>query len=305
MPSDNITAYLCRLCAGYVLVSTMFDAFFCCFFVEKKLILHFLTHYKREKFLNMTRHKIYGLIGYPLGHSFSRGYFNDKFAAEGIDAEYCNFEIPSVSDITGIFEDHSDIAGLNVTIPYKEQVIPYLDRLDGDAAAIGAVNVIKIVRDDPDDEDDFELVGYNSDVVGFRDSISTLLTPARNKALILGTGGASKAVYHGLRQLGVEPVYVSRTPRKGVLSYAELTPEIMAEYKVIVNTTPLGMYPNVDSCPDIPYDCLTPDHLLYDLIYNPDMTAFMKRGAARGAEVKNGLEMLLLQAFESWRIWSM
>lgn len=253
----------------------------------------------------MTNHKVYGLIGYPLGHSFSRGYFNDKFAAEGIDAEYCNFEIPAIVDIKDVFDGHPDLAGLNVTIPYKEQVIPYLDRLDADAAAIGAVNVIKIVRQEPTGDDGFELVGYNSDVVGFRDSISPLLTPGRNKALILGTGGASKAVSHGLRQLGVEPVYVSRTSRNGVLSYADLTPEIMAEYKVIVNTTPLGMYPKVDDCPDIPYECLTSEHLLYDLIYNPDVTAFMKKGAAHGAEVKNGLEMLLLQAFESWRIWSL
>jgi len=253
----------------------------------------------------MTNHKTYGLIGYPLGHSFSRGYFNDKFAAEGINAEYCNFEIPAIGDIKDVLDDNPDLAGLNVTIPYKEQVIPYLDRLDGDAAAIGAVNVIRIVRHDPVDDDDFELVGYNSDVVGFRNSISPLLTPHRDKALILGTGGASKAVFHGLRQLGVEPVYVSRTPRQGVLSYADLTPEVMAGHKVIVNATPLGMYPKVDSCPDIPYDCLTSEHLLYDLIYNPDMTTFMKKGAALGAEVKNGLEMLLLQAFESWRIWNL
>lgn len=251
----------------------------------------------------MTDHKVYGLIGYPLGHSFSRDYFNKKFAAEGLDAEYCNFEIPSIGDIKDVLDDHPDLAGLNVTIPYKQQVIPYLDKLDDDAAAIGAVNVIKIVRDDRTDDEDYELVGYNSDVVGFRNSIAPLLNPARDKALILGTGGASKAVYHGLLQLGVEPVYVSRTPREGVISYADLTPEVMASHKVIVNTTPLGMYPKVDNCPDIPYDCLTPEHLLYDLIYNPDVTTFMKRGQEHGAEVKNGLEMLLLQAFEAWRIW--
>lgn len=253
----------------------------------------------------MAEHKVYGLIGYPLGHSFSRDYFNKKFAAEGLNAEYCNFEIPSIADIQKVFENHPDLAGLNVTIPYKEQVIPYLDRLDDDAAAIGAVNVIKIERGESHDADDVTLVGYNSDVVGFRDSIAPLLNPERDKALILGTGGASKAVYHGLLQLGVEPVYVSRTPRKGVLSYADLTPEVIASHKVIVNTTPLGMYPKVDNCPDIPYDCLTPDHLLYDLIYNPDVTTFMKRGQEHGAEVKNGLEMLLLQAFEAWRIWAM
>lgn len=250
-------------------------------------------------------HKIYGLIGYPLGHSFSRNYFNDKFAAEGIDAEYMNFEIPSISDLKEVLEDHPELSGLNVTIPYKEQVMQYLDALDPEAEAIGAVNVVKIVRGDSIDDDDFELIGYNSDVVGFRNSISPLLTPERKKALILGTGGAAKAVRQGLISLGVEPVYVSRTRRDGMLTYDDLTPEVMAEYKVIVNTTPLGMYPKVDACPPIPYSCLTPGHLLYDLIYNPDVTTFMKKGQAHGAEVKNGLEMLLLQAFESWRIWNM
>lgn len=148
----------------------------------------------------MAEHKVYGLIGYPLGHSFSRDYFNKKFAAEGLDAEYCNFEIPSIADIQNILENHPDLAGLNVTIPYKEQVIPYLDRLDDDAAAIGAVNVIKIERGESNDAQDVTLVGYNSDVVGFRDSIAPLLNPERDKALILGTGGASKAVHYGLLQ---------------------------------------------------------------------------------------------------------
>lgn len=250
-------------------------------------------------------HKIYGLIGYPLGHSFSKNYFNDKFVAEGIDAEYINFEIPSISDLKYVLEDHPQLSGLNVTIPYKEQVMQYLDALDPEAEAIGAVNVVKIVRGGSFDEEDFELIGYNSDVVGFRNSISPLLTPARRKALILGTGGAAKAVRQGLISLGAEPTYVSRTRRNGILTYDDLTPEVMADYKVIVNTTPLGMYPKVDACPPIPYEYLTPEHLLYDLIYNPDVTAFMKKGQAHGAEVKNGLEMLLLQAFESWRIWHM
>lgn len=253
----------------------------------------------------MDKHRIFGLIGYPLGHSFSRSFFNDKFAAEGIDAEYINFEIPSVSELKEVLDDHPQLSGLNVTIPYKEQVIPYLDRLDPEAEAIGAVNVIRIIRNDPDDEDDYELVGYNSDVVGFRDSISPLITPERDKALILGSGGAAKAVRQGLISLGVEPVYVSRSPRRGMLSYDELTPEVMASHKVIVNTTPLGMYPGVDRFPPIPYEYLDSGHLLYDLIYNPDTTAFMRRGAEHGAEVKNGLEMLLLQAFESWRIWNL
>lgn len=253
----------------------------------------------------INSHKIYGLLGYPLGHSFSKNYFNDKFAAEGIDAEYINFEIPSITDLKEVLDDHPELSGLNVTIPYKEQVMPYLDALDPEAEAIGAVNVIKILRSDSVDDDDFELIGYNSDVVGFRNSLSPLLTPERKNALILGTGGAAKAVRQGLISLGVEPVYVSRTARDGMLTYDDLTPEVMAEYKVIVNTTPLGMYPKVDACPPIPYEFLTPGHLLYDLIYNPDVTTFMKKGRAHGAEVKNGLEMLLLQAFESWRIWNM
>ncbi|MDE6395468.1 MAG: shikimate dehydrogenase [Duncaniella sp.] len=251
----------------------------------------------------MNSHKTYGLIGYPLGHSFSRNYFNDKFAAENIDAEYCNFEIPSINELKGVIASHPDLAGLNVTIPYKQQVIPYLDRLDDEAAAIGAVNVIKVVRD-PKNKDSVTLTGHNSDVVGFRDSIAPFINDKRRKALILGTGGASKAVYHGLKSLGVEPVFVSRTPRDGMLSYEQLTPEVMAEHKVIVNSTPVGMYPGVDRFPPIPYECLTPDHLLYDLVYNPDVTTFMKKGAEQGAEVKNGLEMLLLQAFEAWRIWN-
>lgn len=250
------------------------------------------------------QHRLFGLIGYPLGHSFSRGYFNDKFAAENINAEYVNFEIPAIHDIIGVVENNRDLVGLNVTIPYKKQVIPYLDHLDRDAEAIGAVNVIKIDRNVGKDGRGIELTGYNSDMVGFRNSIAPLITPERNKALVLGTGGASKAVSYGLRQLGVEPTYVSRTPRKGVLTYSDLTPEIMEQHKVIVNATPLGMYPNVDSCPDIPYEFITPGHLLYDVIYNPDVTTFMKKGAEHGAEVKNGLEMLLLQAFEAWRIWN-
>lgn len=250
----------------------------------------------------MDSHKVYGLLGYPLGHSFSRKYFNDKFACKCIDAEYKNFEIPSIDGIRGVLDGNRNLSGLNVTIPYKEQVIPYLDRLDTEASAIGAVNVIKIVRGD---KGGVELVGYNSDVVGFRNSISPLLTRERTKALILGTGGAAKAVRQGLLSLGVDAMYVSRTPKEGVLTYDDLTPEVMAERMVVVNTTPLGMYPKEDSYPPIPYEYLTPEHLLYDLIYNPDSTMFMKKGAEHGSEVKNGLEMLLLQAFESWRIWNM
>lgn len=248
----------------------------------------------------LSHHKTYGLIGYPLTHSYSKVYFNSKFESEGIDAEYINFEIPDIGDLMEVIAEHPELEGLNVTIPYKQQVIPYMNSLDEEAREIGAVNVIKIIRKG----EDFKLKGYNSDVVGFRESIRPLITPARKRALVLGTGGASKAVVHGLATLGIESRLVSRTARPGVITYADITPEVMAEHKIIVNTTPLGMYPDVDSCPDIPYDCLTPEFLCYDLLYNPDMTLFMKKARSMGATYKNGLEMLLLQAFESWRIWN-
>ena len=244
----------------------------------------------------------YGLIGYPLKHSFSIGYFNEKFEAENIDAQYVNFEIPDIRDFMEVIEENPNLCGLNVTIPYKEQVIPYLDELDKDTAKIGAVNVIKIIRLP---KGKVKLVGYNSDIIGFTQSIEPLLQPHHTKALILGTGGASKAVFHGLDNLGIKATFVSRTKKSDdILTYRELTPEIMQEHTVIVNTTPLGMYPKVDFCPDIPYDQLTPNHLLYDLLYNPNETLFMKKGKEKGAVVKNGLEMLLLQAFASWEIWN-
>ncbi|MFA6872608.1 MAG: shikimate dehydrogenase [Bacteroidaceae bacterium] len=243
---------------------------------------------------------IYGLIGYPLKHSFSRSFFNEKFTNEEIHAEYVNFEIPTIKDfleVTGT----PNLKGLNVTIPYKEQVIPFLDHFDSSAGEVGAVNVIKIVRT----KGHMELIGYNSDVIGFRDSIEPLLKPFMKRALILGTGGASKAVVYALKQLGVESTFVTREiEKRGQLKYEDLTQEIMAEHKIIVNTTPVGMYPNSETCPNIPYEYLTKKHLLFDLIYNPDQTLFMRKGAAQGAEVKNGLEMLLLQAFASWDIWN-
>ena len=243
----------------------------------------------------------YGLIGYPLGHSFSRGYFNEKFQAEGIDAEYVNFEIPTIEDFTSVIKENPNLCGLNVTIPYKQQVIPFLDELDKDAQQIGAVNVVKIIRQP---KGKVKLVGCNSDIIGFMQSIEPLLQPHHTHALILGTGGASKAVLRGLEKLGVEACFVSREKKNAdTLTYEELTPGVMKKYTVVVNTTPLGMYPKVDACPNIPYECLTPNHLLYDLLYNPDETLFMKRGKAQGATVKNGLEMLLLQAFAAWEIW--
>ncbi len=249
-----------------------------------------------------SEEKIYGLIGYPLGHSFSQTFFNQKFEAEGINARYVNFEIPDIGDLMEVLAENPRLDGLNVTIPYKQQVMAYLNDVDPVAQRIGAVNVIQINRGKSDN--DFNLVGFNSDIAGFRNSLKPLLRPCHKGALVLGSGGASRAVCCGLEDLGVKPLVVSRTEREGVITYAELTPDIMEGHKVIVNTTPLGMYPHVDECPDIPYDLITPDFLCYDLLYNPDVTLFMKRCAEHGAETKNGLEMLLLQAFESWEIWT-
>lgn len=244
--------------------------------------------------------KKYGLIGYPLGHSFSKNYFNEKFHSESIDAEYLNFEIPNIKDINSVLVNNPELVGLNVTIPYKEQVIPYLDEIDPDASAIGAINVIRIIRQ----KGKTRLIGYNSDIIGFMQSIEPLLEPQHKKALILGTGGSSKAIFHGLKKLGVEAKFVSRTPKVGMFTYEDLTPEVMDEYKVIVNCTPVGMYPRADEYPNIPYEYLTPNHLLYDLLYNPNTTLFMKKGADKGAVTKNGIEMLLLQAFAAWDIWN-
>lgn len=243
---------------------------------------------------------IYGLIGYPLTHSFSQNYFNQKFESEHINARYLNFELPDIGDLMEAIAEYPNLQGFNVTIPYKEQVIDYLDEIDPVAEKIGAVNVVKITRR----KGGISMKGYNSDYAGFCDSIRPMLKPEHKKALVLGTGGASKAICQGLLDLGVEPTLVSRTKREGVQTYGELTPEEMAEHTVIVNTTPLGMYPHMDACPDIPYELLTPEHLCYDLLYNPDVTLFMKRAAEYGATTKNGLEMLLLQAFASWTIWN-
>lgn len=247
------------------------------------------------------KNKVYGLIGFPLTHSFSMSYFNNMFESENIDAEYVNFEIPDIGDLMEVVAENANLSGLNVTIPYKEQVIPYMDEMDSEAALIGAVNVIKFIRGK---NGEIKLKGFNSDAMGFQNSIAPLINEKRRRALILGTGGASKAINRALQNLGVTPVFVSRNPQEGQLSYDDLTPEVMENHKVIVNCTPLGMYPNTDRCPDIPYNLLTKEHLCYDLIYNPDVTTFMKKSRANGAEVKNGLEMLLLQAFESWNIWN-
>jgi len=243
----------------------------------------------------------YGLIGYPLGHSFSISYHNQRFADEGINAKYFNFEIPSIDDLPEVLSVNPELKGLNVTIPYKEKVMQFLDYISPEARAIGAVNVIRIERQG---KKKTVLKGYNSDVIGFTQSIEPMLEDHHKKALVLGTGGASKAVCYGLKSLGIEPVCVSRYERPDTIQYQSITPEVVQEYNVIVNCTPLGMYPKTEECPDLPYEALTRNNILYDLIYNPDETLFMRKGAEHGANVKNGLEMLLLQAFASWEFWN-
>lgn len=234
----------------------------------------------------------FGIIGYPLVHSFSAKYFNEKFAAEKIDAEYSLYPTEEANLKTRLEELMDRLVGMNVTMPYKKAVIPYLDRLDETAAAIGAVNVIH------------KRVGYNTDCLGFIDSIRPLLRESDKKALVLGTGGASKAICYGLRKLGVSPTLVSRTPKEDMLGYDQLTEEVMKEYTVIVNCTPLGMAPDVESYPDIPYAFITAQHLLFDCVYNPEETVFLQKGKAQGATIRNGMEMLYGQAKAAWRIWN-
>lgn len=241
----------------------------------------------------------YGLIGYPLGHSFSISYFNQKFSDEGINARYENFEIPTIDALPEVLSVNENLRGLNVTIPYKEKVIGYLDQVSPEAKAIGAVNVIQVLHEGGKTI----LKGYNSDVIGFTQSIEPMLEPHHKKALVLGTGGASKAIAYGLHALGLETLTVSRYEREGTIRYEDVTADVVGEYKVIVNCTPLGMYPKVDAAPKLPYEAVDSTNILYDLIYNPNETLFMKLGRERGANVKNGLEMLLLQAFASWEFW--
>lgn len=246
--------------------------------------------------------RLFGLIGFPLSHSFSQNFFNRKFETEKIDASYVNFEIKHIEELADILLAHPNLIGFNVTIPYKEKIFEYLDAVDPEAKAIGAVNVVKIFRQ-PDGS--ISLKGYNSDHTGFADSIKPMLNPdIHKKALIFGSGGAAKAVRYALHMLGLETLTVSRNEKPGAVTYGALTPDMIKEHTVIINTTPLGMYPHVDECPPIPYSVITPEHICYDLLYNPDTTLFMKRAAENGASVKNGLEMLLLQAFISWNIWN-
>jgi len=243
----------------------------------------------------------YGLIGYPLTHSFSKKYFTEKFEKENVCSSYLNFEIDTIEKLPGVIMNNPDLIGLNVTIPYKEKVIAYLDELDPSAKNIGAVNTIKILR--PKNKN--TLKGYNTDIFGFKNSLLPLLKDHHQKAMILGTGGASKAVKFVLNELGIDFISVSRKLKDDfTISYNEITEKLIAGHHVIINTTPLGTFPKTDRSPDIPYHLLTEKHLLYDLVYNPEVTQFMKQGKDRGANVKNGYEMLLLQAQKSYEIWN-
>ncbi|MBP3349075.1 MAG: shikimate dehydrogenase [Bacteroidaceae bacterium] len=242
----------------------------------------------------------FGLLGYPLQHSFSSAYHNERFARWGLDAVYENYELSDLSQLRSIVECDKELEGLNVTIPYKQSIIPLLDDIDAVAQAIGAVNVIRIERLD----DVVRMVGYNSDYIGFRNSITPLLKPHHTHALVLGTGGAAKAVCAALSDMGILVKRVSRTPREGELSYDNLTVGVIAQHTIIVNTTPLGMFPHVDACAPIPYELLTSRHLCYDVVYNPATTLFMKRASEQGATVCNGLAMLYGQADAAWDIWN-
>ena len=246
--------------------------------------------------------KQFGLIGFPLSHSFSKKYYLDKFEREGIaDAGYDLYPIERIEELPALLEAHPQLAGINVTIPHKISVMAYIDHLADEARAIQAVNCITIDRRAGDKP---VLAGYNTDVYGFEQSLKPLLQPHQQQALVLGNGGAAKAVFYALGRLDITYKTVSRNPAPGQLGYDELTDGVMASHTLIINTTPLGTYPNVAGCPDIPYAALTDRHLLYDLVYNPEVTEFLRRGQAQGAAIKNGMEMLVLQAERNWEIWN-
>jgi len=241
--------------------------------------------------------KLYGLIGRPLKHSFSKKYFTEKFEREGIKGcAYENFELSSIEQLPTILKTHPDLRGLNVTIPYKKEVLSFLHFGNEIVEAVGACNCIKI--------DNGKLFGYNTDVIGFRQSLQTFSKPHHKNALVLGTGGSSGAVQYALMQLGIAYKLVSRQKTGSTVTYNELDETILKTHTLIINTTPVGMFPNMDAAPALPYQFLTSQHLLFDLIYNPGKTLFLKKGEEQGAAISNGYQMLLLQAEESWQIWN-
>jgi len=259
--------------------------------------------------------KLYGLIGYPLSHSFSKKYFTDKFETEKIaDVKYDLFPIEHISQLPALLRGQPDLCGLNVTVPHKISVLKYLDWIENDAKNAGAVNCIRISAESPVEAafsgelgvkgHDFRLEGFNTDIYGFEMSLRPLLKDYHDQALVLGDGGAAKAVKCVLENLGINFKMATRKPHPGNLLFADLKPHHIRQHTLIINTTPLGMVPNVDECPPIPYEAITEDHLLYDLIYNPEETLFLRKGAEQGAVIKNGYEMLVLQAEKSWEIWT-
>lgn len=260
--------------------------------------------------------RLYGLTGYPLGHSFSKRYFTGRFEKEGItDCRYENFPAASVDELVPVLREHPDLLGFNVTIPHKQHIFKYLDEVDPEAAEIGAVNCVTVARGVSGPTkvgDGIYLKGYNTDVYGFRLSLLDLLGEERPAALVLGTGGASRAVAYVLDRLGIPYEFVSRTGGTAVetvkgpkltLSYGAVGPELLAVRRLVVNTTPLGMFPEVDACPDLPYKAIGEGHFLYDLVYNPEETVFLRQGAQRGARVSNGLRMLVGQAERNWELF--
>lgn len=244
------------------------------------------------------KQKKYGLLGKDIDYSFSKKYFANKFKAYHFDnCEYLNFDIPTIKDFPKIISDTKGLKGMNVTIPYKEAVISYLDSLSKNAKKIGSVNSIYFSKKK-------KLIGYNTDYYGFKKSIKPLLKSHHTKALILGTGGASKGIAFGLKKLKIEYDFVSRNPDEFQISYEELNAELFEEYSIIINTTPVGTFPKVDECPNLDYSLFTDKHIAFDLVYNPEESKFLKQAKANGATTKNGYEMLVFQAEKSWKIWN-
>lgn len=251
-----------------------------------------------QKLLNKMAKKVLGLIGKPLTHSFSQKYFTKKFQKEQItDFDYQNFELQQIGDLPHLLQNNPEIVGLNVTIPYKEQVLKFVDYPSKEVRDIGAANTLFI-------DHHKNIWAYNTDVYGFTESFKPFFKPIHKKALILGTCGAAKAVSYALKQLGITVLFVSRHPKKAnQISYRDINKNLLETHLIVINTTPLGTFPNINTSPDFPYDFITPKHIFYDLIYNPAETVFLKNALKHGAKVSNGLKMLQLQAEESWKIW--
>ncbi|MEI8114945.1 MAG: shikimate dehydrogenase [Bacteroidia bacterium] len=247
--------------------------------------------------------KTFGLIGHRLGYSFSRNFFTEKFAKENLsEHEYLNFELDTIDEFIGVFDQGKEICGLNCTIPYKQQIMQFLDEIDAEAAEIGAVNTVKIINQNGKRI----LKGFNTDIYGFENSLRPMLEEKHQKALILGTGGASKAIKYILNKLQIEFVSSSIEDQlyENEIRYNQIDEKLLKEYLIVIHATPIGTFPNVDNCPDIPYQSITSEHVLFDLVYNPEETLFLKKGKAQGAKTKNGLEMLHLQALRAWEIWN-